>query len=184
MVEPSKSMENTTPSIENIIQEIRNQDFETLAAFDADGRLLFDTTDHLGREVTMSAEQVTQFQEQNGVLIIHNHPGSTSFSAMDLYAEAKRNTQRAIVVTYDRLYILSPGRKGWGDPDELMSAHQYYHEYYEQLTVEDGNSAFGRVRWVYDQTVAAVAEDFGLDYWQIELKDLLCFRGIQVVTAR
>lgn len=184
VVEPSKSMENTTPSIETIVRTIKDQEFETLAAFDENGLLLFSTTDELGNEVTMSAEQVAEFSERNGALVIHNHPGGTSFSARDLYSEAKRGTKRAIVVTHDRLYIISPGQQGWGDPDELMEAHSQYCEYYTGLAAGNSRKSVAeQARLVYDQTVRAVAEDFGLEYWQIEMKDLFCFQGIYVVTA-
>lgn len=183
--EASMSMENTIPSIETIIYEIRGQDFETLAAFDANGQLLFETTDSLNNEVTMTAEMVNEFRERNGALVIHNHPGGTSFSAQDLYAEAKRGTKRAIVVTYDRLYILTPGQQGWGDPNKLMEAHSEYYEYYIQEAKDLGDrvSTLEKTRWACDQAVSAVAEDFGLSYWQISIKDLFCFHGIQVVTA-
>lgn len=185
VVEPSTSMENTTPSIETIIYEIKDQEFETLAAFDVNGQLLFETTDSLNSEVTMSAEMVDEFRERNGALVIHNHPGGTSFSARDLYAEARRNTKRAIVVTYDRLYILTPGRQGWGDPTKLTEAYDEHYGYYlqEAKALGDRVSTLEKTRWACDQTVSAVAEDFGLSYWQISLKDLFCFHGIQVVTA-
>lgn len=185
VAESSTSMENPVPSIETVIYDIKDQNFETLAAFDASGQLLFDTTDTLNNEVTMSAEQVAEFRERNGALVIHNHPGGTSFSARDFYVEAKRGTKRAIVVTYDRLYILTPGLRGWGDPDALAEAYDKYYKYYTQeaKALGDRVSTLEKTRWVCDQTVSAVAEDFGLSYWQISLKDLFCFHGIQVVTA-
>lgn len=185
VAESSTSMENPTPSIEMIVYEIKDQNFETLAAFDASGQLLFDTTDSLNNEVTMSAEQVAEFRDRNGALVIHNHPGGTSFSARDFYAEAKRGTKRAIVVTYDRLYILTSGLRGWGDPSALAEAYAKYYEYYTQEAKALGNrvSSLEKERWICDQTTGAVAEDFGLSYWQISIKDLFCFHGIQVVTA-
>ena len=185
VAEPSTSMENTTPSIETVIYEIRDQNFETLAAFDANGQLLFETTDNLNNEVTMSAEQVTEFRERNGALVVHNHPGGSSFSARDLYAEAMRGTKRAIVVTYSCLYILTPGPQGWGDPDALTEAYDGYYEHYIQEAESFGKrtSDTEKARWACDQTVRAVAEDFGLSYRQLTLKDLFCFHGIQVVTA-
>ena len=182
--EPSVSMDCPTPSIETIVRTIKDQNFETLAAFDADGRLLLEITDHDSQKVTMTAEQIAQFREQGGALIIHNHPSGNSFSAQDLYTEAMRGTQRAIVVTRDYLYILSPGWQGWGDPDRLRDAHDKYSVEFEQLAeTEDWRSTSARNRWVSDQAVAAVASDFGLDYWKIPVKDLFCFHGIQVVTA-
>lgn len=185
VVEPSTSMENTTPSIETIVYRIKDQSFETLAAFDVNGQLLFETTDSLNNEVTMSVEQVVEFRERNGALVVHNHPGGTSFSARDLYAEAKRGTKRAIVVTYDHLYILTPGPQGWGDPDALTKAYDEYYAYYAQEAEGLGNrtSSLEKERWTCDQTVNAIARDFGLSYWQIPIKDLFCFHGIQVVTA-
>ncbi len=181
---PNISSESEGPSIKSIIYDIKDQEFETIAAFDVNGQLLFDTTDRLHGEVTMSAEQVEQFGDRNGALIVHNHPGSTSFSAGDLQVAAKMKTCRTIVVTYDRLYILSPGWRGWGDPDELRTAHEKYGRYYTKLAneAESWDSILGRSRWICDQTVAAVAQDFGLDYRQVMIKDLLCFNGIQVVT--
>lgn len=49
-------MDCPTPSIETIVRTIKDQNFETLAAFDADGRLLLEITDHDSQKVTMTAE--------------------------------------------------------------------------------------------------------------------------------
>lgn len=184
VVEPSTSKDNTTPSIETIVRTIKDQKFETLAAFDADGNLLFETTDLDALGVTMTAEQANQFREQGGALVIHNHPSGTSFSGQDLYAEAKRGSTRAIVVTWNKIYILTPSWRGWGDPDALKAAHEQHLEHYAQLVeTDDSIITTGQTCWVYDQAVAAVAEEFGLEYQQIAMKDLFCFHGIQVVTA-
>lgn len=184
VVGSSKSMDNDTPSIESIVRTIGEQNYETLAVFDTNGRLLFETTTNESNSVTMSIEQLEQFRTQGGALVIHNHPSGTTFSAQDLRTEAERGTQRAIVVTHDYLYILTPGWRGWGNPDALMATCAAYEAHYAQeaMANESLKTSFARNRWTHDQAVAATAKDYGLEYQQIAMKDLLCFHGIFIVT--
>ena len=71
-------------------------------------------------------------------------------------------TCRTIVVTYDRLYILSPGWRGWGDPDELRTAHEKYGRYYTKLAneAESWDSILGRSALDLRSNRMAVVQDF------------------------
>ena len=181
----TKSADNATPGIETVMYEIKDQGTETLAAFDTDGRLIFDTTSNASGYVSMTGEQLEMFRAQDGALTLHNHPSGSTFSVEDLRAEAQRGTRRAMVVTNKDLYILEPGWRGWGDPDKLCQAYEAYVEQYsvEAQANTNLNTRRATIIWVQHQALTAVAADFGLSYTTIPVDEVFCFHGIYVVTA-
>lgn len=181
----TESADNATPGIEAVMHTIKDQDFETLAAFDSNGRLLFKTTQYEEGTVRLTSDQLSLFQAQDGALIIHNHPSGSTFSAVDLRAEAERGTRRAMVVTSDALYILEPGWRGWGDPEALAATYDSYGERFTQGAILDPNLGMPReiTVWASHQALTATAEEFDLGYRRIPLKEVFCFHGIEVVTA-
>ena len=181
----TKSADNAAPGIEAVMRSIKDQDFETLAAFDSNGQLLFQTTSHEKGSVSVTSAQLNQFWSEDGAVIMHNHPSGSTFSPTDLLAEAQRGTRRAIVVTDKDIYILEPGTRGWGDAERLYDAYVTYTEYFtrEAETRKELVSARATVIWVQDQALTATAADFGLHYWSMPMKQVFCFQGIQVVTA-
>lgn len=181
----TESADNATPGIEAVMREISNQEFETLAAFDSNGRLLFETTAYESSSVSVTSDQLQQFWAEDGALMMHNHPSGSTFSAVDLRAEAMRGTRRAIVVTDRFLYVLEPGKRGWGSPERLFEA---YTAYAEQYAIEAGQNPDlatlrARVIWAQHQALMATAADFGLSYQQVPMDEVFCFQGIYIVTA-
>ena len=181
----TESADNASPSIETVMRAIKDQDFESLAAFDSSGQLLFETTSHEKDSVTMTSAQLDLFREQDGALIMHNHPSGSTFSALDLESEAKRGTRRAIVVTSDDLYVLEPGWRGWGNPTTLSQTYESYTQLYaeEAQTMPYLSTQRETIIWVRHQALMATAQEFGLKYMRLPIEDVFCFHGIEIVVA-
>lgn len=167
------------------MHSIKDQDFETLATFDSNGKLLFETTSNNPDFVNITSEQLEQFWNEDGALTLHNHPSGSTFSATDLKAEAARGTRRAMIVTHDELYILEPGWQGWGDPEQLCRVYSAYSEAYaaEVTAHAEIRSPSAQLIWVQHQALLATADEFGLGYQRMSLDEVFCFHGIEVVTA-
>lgn len=117
-------------SLPEAVATIIEQDFETVVGFDENGEKILDSTSYLKSKVYTSSSQRKAFAEQDGILIIHNHPNGNSFSSQDLYTEAKYQTPRIMVVSKIFTYILEPQEEGWGDPSEMATYWRERRDYY------------------------------------------------------
>lgn len=182
----TKSADNEGPSIETVIRKIKDQSFETLVAFDSTGKLLFEITSYERATVNLSKENLERFRASDGALFVHNHPSGTAFSVLDLRSEAYRKALKAAVVTKNDLYILEPGRKGWGDPEELSQTYENYIDRYMKEAQQDKDSLKTSTElevWAYHQALTATALDFDLNYQRVPMDKVFCFRGTDVVVT-
>lgn len=185
MAPSTESADNAPISIETVMRAIKDQDFESLAGFDLNGQLLFETTSNKKDSVLLTSAQLDLFREQNGALIMHNHPSGSTFSALDLESEARRGTRRAVVVTSDDLYVLEPGWRGWGNPAKLSQTYESYTQFYaeEAQAMPHLDTQREIIIWVRHQALIATASEFGLKYMRLPIEDVFCFHGIDIVVA-
>jgi SPP1 gp7 family putative phage head morphogenesis protein len=98
---PFAALQNTE-TLQKVEDEIRNQNFESIAVFKNGKKIFFKNGDK--SSVTMTDNEVKLFKD---AIVTHNHPSSRSFSEADLvlFHNTKSKELRAISKLYD--YSLS-----------------------------------------------------------------------------
>lgn len=94
-------------ALKSVENEIRNQDFETAAVFDKNGKMLF-RKDGGKDYVSFTDEEVTLMK---GAIVTHNHPSGGSFSREDgiMLANGKLREIRAVGKEWEHSLKMPPG---------------------------------------------------------------------------
>ncbi len=108
-------------TIEEVIQSITDSPFEIHVAFNKNGKKMMDGTNQMSDLVNWAPG----YQHHSGDTTIHVHPArDSSFSAGDLAIGALYDEAEVIVVAWDFIFSMKPGKNGWPDSKELEKYHQ------------------------------------------------------------
>lgn len=121
---------NNGSSLEEVIQNLRGAEYESVCGFDYVGNKLLDCTSYQRNTVYTTGAMREDFLNLGGVVIAHNHPSGNSFSGQDIYVEASYKTPCAMVISDTYTYTLTPSAWGWGDPEELLQYWQASYRYH------------------------------------------------------
>jgi len=107
-------------TLAEVMEGIRQEDFEVTAVFTADGEKLFEHTNYSGDNVQLDVEYVRLMHQYKGIIRLHNHPLAchASFSRNDLKNLANCQAGYGIVVTKNETYVVTPNHE-WPPVDEL-----------------------------------------------------------------
>lgn len=158
---------NNGETLDEVENAIRSQDFETMAAFSSKGKKLFEWTDNERSSVSPPKEWAKYYKDNDGSIITHNHPSSSSFSTVDLVTAAKHNIYEMRIASREYDYSLkSPN--GWPDAKELEAfadkQEDMFNRQAERLVRAGKLDSSHAWSWVIDKKVGAVANKYGLIY--------------------
>ncbi len=114
---------NSGNTIQDVINNLRYSDYEIVCGFDANGNKMFDYTSYQHNLAYTTNAQRSEFYNNGGTIVAHNHPSGSSFSGQDLYAEAIYDTPCAMVISKDYVYIAEPTNVAW---DDATAIHDYW----------------------------------------------------------
>jgi hypothetical protein len=184
-----KTLNNTNSgeTLDDAIESIKNNDYETFVAFDDKGKKIIDYTDYAAHSVslpqTIDAESYLKKHEIS--VILHNHPSYgdieyiDTFSPQDIYTSTQPSIKESVVVNTKYKYSIKPGKKGWGDlldmPFEELS------ESYKETLAEATKKANDLVKikkitagdeaifWAREEGMRIFAKKYGITYKRREL---------------
>lgn len=161
-------------TLDEVEDAIRGQAFETMAAFSADGKKLFEWTNEEPSSVQPPKEWHKYFTENNGAVITHNHPSSSSFSGTDLNTAATYNIPELRIASRKYDYSIK-APQGWPNAEEMMeyaeSQGEMFKRQAEKLTRIGRLSKEEVFSWVIEKKVVSVANKYGLDYNKTRRKE-------------
>lgn len=110
----------TGMAINEVEDAVRTNNFETVAAYSKDGKLVGSAVG--GKSSAVLPRDVVASIRGNDSIVTHNHPGGSSFSLTDLKTASRLNLGeiRAVGQTYS--YSMKPGANGWPSDSELSAA--------------------------------------------------------------
>ncbi len=160
-------------TLDEVEDAIRGQDFETMAAFDRDGKKLFEYTNNEPYSVSMPKGWMKYFKDNDGAIITHNHPSSSSFSTVDLRTAASANIPELRIASRLFDYSIKPIDE-WPSAEELVEYAEKQEEMFsrqaERLVRAGKIAKDEKNRWIIEKKVVSVADKFGLDYNRKERK--------------
>lgn len=156
-------------TLDEVVQNLRWQDYEYHCGFDYQGAKLFDYTNQLTNHVYSTRSMRREFANLGGTVVVHNHPSGSAFSGQDLYAEALFNTPCIIAVGQEYVYVLRTGASGWSDPSTIKQYWQNSYDYHlnyanDYITQQGGNYSAptgvddGSFEWFYNNYMWRAAQ--------------------------
>ncbi len=124
-------------TLAEVARELRTQDFESVIGFDVEGTKLFNYTSFLKSHATIPGESAKAFAENDGALLVHNHPSGNTFSATDLYTAAKYQLPQAMIISDPYVYVIGPNTTSggvWAEDVEYL--RDYYQARYDAYLAE------------------------------------------------
>lgn len=153
---------NNGNTFAEIAANISGSNYESIVGFDVNGNKVFDHTSYIANRSYTNTKIRQDFAARYGTTVIHNHPSGGSFSAGDLYAEAKFQTPRIIVLSKQYVYVLEPTTTGWGDPTAMQN---YYQQRYDLYYAEYVRTRTGGAE-IAHRTMQDVAAAFNMLYYR------------------
>lgn len=127
-------------TLAEVAHELRTQDFESVIGFDTVGTKVFNYTSFLPTHATIPGESAKAFAENDGALLVHNHPSGNTFSVTDLYTAAKYQLPQAMIISDPYVYLIGPNSENgniW--TDDLEYLRDYYQVRYDTYIAEAQN---------------------------------------------
>lgn len=121
---------NNGSSLEEVVENLRKAEYESICGFDYVGNKLLDCTSYRKNTAYTTSAMREDFLNLGGMVMAHNHPSGNSFSGQDIYVEASYRTPCAMVISDTYVYTLTPGAWGWGDPEALLQYWQASYSYH------------------------------------------------------
>lgn len=151
-------------TLTEVMEGIRQEDFEVTAVFTADGEKLFEYTSYSGDNVQLSIEHMNLMRQYDGFIRLHNHPLSchASFSRNDLGNLAKYRTGYGIIVSKNATYVVTPNRK-WPSVDEIDSFMREHTDMMEVVWPPDYDE---EIPVTTKELMELVAEEYNLRYYE------------------
>ncbi len=172
---------NSGDTLDEVERNIRDREYEVMAAFDAKGNKLAEITDGKIDQVSFPAG-LSKYLQNNGVsAITHNHPGNSSLSGMDIALAQLMDLEqiRAVGPTYT--YELSTGGKSW---PHAMTNQEDFADWFNDMYIEEAEIEWSILRktdgtfkkmsdqerweWITNQAVEDYAKDYNLIYKRSE----------------
>lgn len=158
-------------TLDEVIENLRDEDFEVIVAFTSNGRKLFEQTDWSRSQAFLQPDQLELLNQLPGEILIHNHPNvDAPFSSNDLALLSEIRAGQGLVVGRNTLYSLRP-RQAWGNANEMYDFSSKASELgpaYRQVLMDDkGNEAI----YATNALLYYVADRFNLEYRHIDLGD-------------
>lgn len=161
------------PTIDEFIQNVKDEDAEFIGIFNSKGEKLFEYTANDEDAVGLPDEVFVRIFGDYGkcdLIAVHNHPGIPStFSPRDLKTISSDSPYcMQVAVSSKAVYIIRQGEKGW---PRSTDSNRYLYEV--DLQFQEGNAkdqffsiTVGNLRYHYstDLFVEKYAEKFGLYY--------------------
>lgn len=149
-----------------VMEGIREEDYEIIAFFTEDGEKLFEHTDHDGTRVSVDDVHLRFLDRYENVIVVHNHPveGEASFSSADLDLLASVQAKYGIVVSRNDNYVVFPNGK-WPKPEKLTDYISKHSDLFEHVRFygEDGSAQLIPV--VTARLMKLVAQKYDLGYY-------------------
>lgn len=159
-------------TLAEVMEGLRREDVEVLAAFTSNGKKLFEYTESKKKNVRIQERHEKLLDDYEGLIILHNHPTAeeASFSSSDLKCLAERNAAYGIVVSKNRSYVLAAnGRWGWAS--QITEYIERRSDQKKKLLVEDEKGE-SFITHVTDKSImSGVAEEFGMEYYEWPIKE-------------
>lgn len=127
---------NSGSSLQQVVQSLRKQRYESAVGFRRTGEKLYDYTNFLPSRVHATSSYRRAFAERGGTLSIHNHPSNSPFSAKDLHTEASLGTPIAMVISDRYIYTVQPLGDSWGDPEAIQNYYTEQIEAYQAMIAD------------------------------------------------
>lgn len=168
---------NSGTTIDEVVLRLSEQNYESVATFNKQGEKIADVTSNYASKIRLTTAWWRDFQENDGLIVIHNHPGERSFSPQDLYAATVNQIPLMLVVTSQRAFIVKDiatdttnnfakraqdimtycgARRDW------WSKRCFAGETFDTMPADV---------WVSHAAVADTAWAFGFEYYHIPLDD-------------
>lgn len=164
---------------EEVILNLSRQDYESAVTFDHNGIKIADVTSNYESKVRLTAAWWQDFQENDGAIVIHNHPEGRSFSAQDLYAAALSRVPVMVVVTQQYVFIvknIATGDSIEEAADKANALITYCDErrnwWREHVTTEAFASGMPIQVYMSHEVVTEAAHRFGFEYYYVKLADI------------
>lgn len=151
-------------SLSEVMEGIRQEDFEVTAVFTADGEKLFEHTSYSGNNVQLSAEHVQLMRKYDGIIRLHNHPLEchASFSRSDLESLVGCHAGYGIIVSKNATYVVTPNRK-WPSVDEIDT---FMREHTDMMEVVWPSGYDEEIPVTTRELMELVAEEYDLRYYE------------------
>ena len=163
---PLESLSNIDhgDSLAEVMEGIRQEDFEVTAVFTADGEKLFEYTSYSGDNVQLSAEHVQLMRKHDGIIRLHNHPLEchASFSRSDLESLVGCHAGYGIIVSRNATYVVTPNRK-WPSVDEIDTFMREHTDMMEVVWPPDYDE---EIPVTTKELMELVAEEYDLRYYE------------------
>lgn len=155
---------NHGDSLAEVMEGIRQEDFEVTAVFTADGEKLFEYTSYSGDNVQLSAEHVQLMRKYDGIIRLHNHPLEchASFSRSDLESLVGCHAGYGIIVSKNATYVVTPNRK-WPSVDEIDTFMREHTDMMEVVWPPDYDE---EIPVTTKELMELVAEEYNLRYYE------------------
>lgn len=161
----------TLKAVENAT---RGADVEYISAFDSKMKKIAELTDHSSNSVSLSQKFYDYFMKNDGSILTHNHPGSTSFSDADFNVAIIYNVKEMRVSSSLYTYTVSPGKNGWPDASTFLSRYgeveETVYSKYEKW-IQSGKIQAGAETQIAarNEVNSIISEEFMLKYSQEKL---------------
>lgn len=155
------------PTLAEVMDGIREEDFEVTAAFTSDGRKLFEYTNYQFGNVRTTTAHARLLAQHSDLVFVHNHPvwGEAAFSADDLRRLALCDADVGLVVSKSRIYVIAPNQ-AWPDPDALHAFVIDHSKFMQESWVTLPNGEICEYHGVTRQLMELIAEEYDLQYYE------------------
>ncbi len=187
-------------TIDEVIANLHEHDYESIVGFSSDGEKLFDYTSYLPDSARITEADAKKLSSNKGSIVIHNHPDETSFSGKDILAAIKWDVSRMIVVAQSNVFVLSPPACGWGDPEIVYNYQQervnqrlqelrsivcgYYPRTAAEIIADPERPDDGSASWYYETEVRRQCTDTSFSIVTICYADWATHRAAIDVAGR
>lgn len=159
-------------TIEEFALQTRDEEYEFVAVFDAEGKKLVECTlnNSSMSALPLEVDQCLSAYHRQDLITAHNHPGEDhTFSDADMLITHKgRPYAMQLVFGHDHAYILQPGDHGWPTYKESW---KYLDDVYVRFISGDSDvakqittDATGAPLYTTEDFARCYAENFGLRY--------------------
>lgn len=173
---------NHGDTLAEVMEGIRQEDFEVTAVFTADGKKLFERTNYSKDHVELDVECVRLMLQHDGIIRLHNHPlvKHASFSREDLKNLANCAVGYGIVVSKNTTSVVTPNHE-WPSADEIDT---FMRKHTDMMKVVWPEGYAEELPVTTRELMELVAEEYDLSYYEWNKTKVSSEEIAQVILAK